>query len=301
MKTTIAVPTAVQTTIHTYRFDVRKPEDKHAYNALCTKMAEQGTECFESWGGSGGGHYHPEWNGRQVTLETAFVFDNQWNTAPIAGISDKGLRVFDWAQDYKPDGWGKSIKQGHYLELTPEMVEVRSNRLTCGYCGKQYDRRDNPPVFCDNCLGSQHLKSTELHLTRVAPVGLKTNREPLTAEETAVLVPRYEAEQAGKGSERSQKAREQYGQRIKRDYEEKRQKYEIQYLGKQWLFDVGCPLRLMENCIYYDHTGVFTFGWRDKLTEGSDLDWLMANMEKFPYAYTIKTAHRGELVPAGTE
>jgi hypothetical protein len=166
-------------------------------------MEAQGTKCFESWGS----HYQASLNNRELSLETDFVFDNQWNTAPVEGVSAEGLRVFDWAEDYQQHR--KNLKQGHYLDMTPEMVETRENRLKCGYCGKQYDKRSTPPppVFCRECLGSQYLKPEDLKLTRVGPVSHQTFA-PLTPEETAELMPIYQAEQAGKGSERANRARE---------------------------------------------------------------------------------------------
>ena len=283
----------IKTIIHTYRFDVRKPEDAKAYAELCAKMEAQGTKCFETWGN--GSHYTPSWNGRELTLDTSFVFADQWNTEPVAGITDKGLRVFDWAMDYQ--NIATYLKQGHYLDMTPKMVEVRENRVKCGYCGKQYDKRDipAPPMFCRECLGSQYLKPEDLKLTRVEPV-LHETFAPLTPEETAELLPIYQAEQAGKGSERAQKAREAYGVHIRKDLEEGISKCTTRYQGLQWLFDHGCSLQLLKNCIYYDHTNVFTFGWRDKLQEGSDMDWLLSNLSEFPYEYNIETACRGKIV-----
>lgn len=275
------------TTIHVYRYDISNPKDATAYQALCAKMEAQGTKCFESWGG-GGSHHKPSLDGVQITLETEHIFDNQWNTAPIPGVTDKGLRVFDWAMDYKD--WGRSIKQGHYLDLTPEMVEVRENRLKCGYCGKQYNKRNTPPppAFCNQCLGSEYLKENELYLTRVIPVTSKTFT-PLTTDEQATLLPAYHAEQEGKGSERSRKARETYGERLKKEHDAKVAELTVKYNGLKWLFDHGCSVRLMKNCIYYSHLDTFTFGWSEPLHESSeDMKWLYANMSEFPYTYDLK-------------
>lgn len=295
MTNTQATAITIKTTIHAYRFDISKPADAKAYDELCAKMQAQGTKCFETCGG-GGSHYLESCDGRQVELETGYMYDNQWNTAPVEGVSDKGLRVFDWAQDYMPTDYNKKIKKGHYLDMTPEMVEVRQNRLKCGYCGKQYDKRDQPapPVFCHGCLGSQYLKPEDLKLTRIEPV-INQTFAPLTAEELAELMPRYQAEQAGKGSERAVKAREALGREIQKKYKDKMEEASEEYTGMQWLFEHGCSLRLMENCIYYSHTRVFSFGWREALGEGADLDWLMANLSEFPGEYNIKTSHRGTI------
>lgn len=278
----------IKTKIHAYRYDVTKPVEAKAYADLCAKMEAQGTKCFESWGVNS--HYQSTLDGIEVELETAFIFDNQWNTAPIPGVTDKGLRVFDWAMDYKPDVWARSIKQGHYLDLTPEMIEVRENRLKCGYCGKQYDKRDTPPppAFCNQCLGDEYLKEKDLHLTRIGPVK-EHKHSPLTVEELEGLLPMYKAEQEGKGSERSRKAREAYGLRLKHDFEISMDAIKTKYEGFKWLFDHGCSLRLMKNCIYYSHIGIFTFGWNEPLYEGGeDLKWLHANMSEFPAQYDIK-------------
>lgn len=291
---TMQASTAVtlQTTIHTYRYNLEIPAEKQAYKDLCERMKTQGVGCFESWGG-GLDHYRPELDGLTLTLETKFLFNDQWNTAPVLGVSELGLRVFDWAQDCIDD---KRIKKGHWLEQTPAMVEARQNRLACGYCGKQYDKRDTPapPAFCHACLGSEHLKAKDLALLRLRCVADdRGDFPPLTAEEEAYLLPLYRAEQAGKGSERSRLQRERLGERLQREYDKAVKDATDKYGGMRWLFEHGCSVRLMENCIYYSHKGVFTFGWREKLEEGEDLDWLMREMSEFPWDYNIETKHRG--------
>jgi len=288
--------TTLQTTIHTYRYNLDIPEEKQAYKALCESMRAQGVWCFETWGGKHP-HYRPELNGLTLELETKFLFNNQWNTAPVPGVSELGLRVFDWAQDYIPVERGdERIKKGHWLEQTPAMKEARENRLKCGYCGKQYDKRDTPapPAFCHACLGNEYLKAGDLGLLRLRCVADEyRDSPPLSAEEEAYLMPLYQAEQAGKGSERSRLQRAKLGERIQQEYDKAVQEATAKYEGMTWLFNRGCGVRLMENCIYYAHKGVFTFGWREKLEEGEDLDWLMREMSEFPWDYNIETKHRG--------
>lgn len=291
---TVQASTAVtlQTTIHTYRYNLDIPAEKQAYEALCERMKAQGVRCFDTWGGKHP-HYRPELDGLTIELETKFLFNNQWNTAPVAGVSELGLRVFDWAQDYIDN---KRIKMGHWLEQTPAMKEARENRLKCGYCGKQYDKRDTPapPAFCHACLGNEHLKTGDLKLLRLRSVADERGEfPPLTAEEEAYLMPLYRAEQIGKGSERSRLQRAKLGERLQREYEKAVKEATDKYGGMRWLFEHGCSVRLMENCIYYAHTGVFTFGWREKLEEGEDLNWLMENMSEFPWDYNTETRHRG--------
>ena len=82
----------MKTTIHTYRFDIRKPEERTQYDELFkTLKATPGRgHWMESWGG-GNLHYCPELNGVELELETKFLFENQWNADTPNG---KGIRVF---------------------------------------------------------------------------------------------------------------------------------------------------------------------------------------------------------------
>lgn len=286
--TTTTETATLKTRVHAYCYYIDKPEDKAAYDALKTKMAAQGTECFETWGG--GTHYLSQLDGREVELETKHLFDNQWNTAPIPGVSDKGYRVFDWAQDYQE---GTKQKKGHWLELTPEMIEARENRVACGYCGEQYARAD-APRFCPKCLGSEYLKPTDLHLLRIAGLGFKAKRAELSPEERAELLPIYEARQRGEGDARAVAARAKYAARVEETYQEKTSEAKTEYDAQTWLLAQGANMRVLQNVIYYKHKDLFTFGWREPMN-GADLDWLLAHLSEFPFEYTIKTKDRGEL------
>ena len=102
----------MKTTIHTYCFDISKPAEKAAYESLAASLRARGLKVFETWGGDSG-HYHPfsASDGAEIELETSHLFGNQWNTAPCMG-SEKGWRVFDWAQDY-PINFSNNIKYMH--------------------------------------------------------------------------------------------------------------------------------------------------------------------------------------------
>lgn len=80
---------------------------------------------------------------------------------------------------------------------------------------------------------------------------------------------------------------ENYAQTIK--------KAQTQHDGRAWLLDNGCPTRLLNNCIYYDHRTLFTFDWHPAIEPGTDLDWLLSNLSEFPFEYEIVTTHRGVL------
>ena len=66
----------------------------------------------------------------------------------------------------------------------------------------------------------------------------------------------------------------------------KAQQEQTELNGKLWLMDRGLNV---DNVIYYNHRDIFTFGWRDVVTDmekGAILDVI----SEFPFEYEIKTA-----------
>lgn len=53
-----------------------------------------------------------------------------------------------------------------------------------------------------------------------------------------------------------------------------------------WLAQEGIDEYYIENCIYYEYRDIFSFGWRDKLSE-EERKTLKARLEGFPYPYEI--------------
>jgi hypothetical protein len=266
----------MRTTIHTYRFDVNNPDEKAAYDALRAKLRSAGLKCFETWGG--GSHYKPDLDGREIELETKHLFSNQWNTAPIDGISDKGLRVFDWAQDYQIEA--KWLKRGHWLEQTAEMREIRRNTNKCGYCGSQ-EPAAKGYVFCPHCLDSVYLVANMLHLTRMLPVDAETDRAPLTEAESAHLLPQYRAAQTQNTEKRNTAARRE----IESECANMKRRAHTKRDGMLWLLDHGFPT---DNVIYYS-TDLFCFGWRSPI-DAEVLSALLDIISEFPFPYEIKCA-----------
>lgn len=82
----------MQTIIHCYHFNTSNKEEEAAYQELRRKLEAQGLKCHESWGGHS--HYLQGLDGKTLTLETEFLFQNQWNTAPLEE-GHNGYRVFD--------------------------------------------------------------------------------------------------------------------------------------------------------------------------------------------------------------
>lgn len=273
----------MKTTIHTYRFDISKPEEKAEYLALRERLKDWPGGCFETWGGKEL-HYQPSWNGHEVELETAHLFSDQWNTAPGTLGSANGWRIMDWAQDYFPNG-SQTIKQGYYIDQTPEMREIRRNTSVCGYCGKQ--EPSGKYVFCPHCLDNEYLKIDDLHLTRMRPVEEHMpERPPLTEPERSYLVPLYREAQLHGSTERGRARIAKARKDIEEKYQRAKAVAEEEHAAALWILE-RFP-GLLANWIFYSHTRKHSFGWRKPLSEG-EASALLDQISEFPFAYEIAT------------
>lgn len=272
----------MKTEIISYRFDTRIPEEAAAYGELCAKLDESKKHC--AWGGKGSYYFPWAIGGLTVELEEAHLFGNQWHTAPIPGVYKKGIRVFDWAEDY-PIDFDKAIKRGHYLVITDEMREILRNTHKCGYCGAQ-EPAQKEYAFCPHCLGSSYLTEDNLHLTRMRPADATGDRARLTEAERAYLLPLYQdAQLRGQGA-RGIAAAKAAREKIEAKYTDAIHKAEAEYRGFTWLLDQGLQV---DNVIYYSHTGRFCFGWRQGVSESAVSATLDA-VSEFPFPYDIKCA-----------
>lgn len=272
--------TTLKTKIHAYYYNTANTTEKEDYQALKKRLQGQGLTCFETWGS--GTHYLKELHGTVLDLETTHLFNNQWNTGPNK-LSDKGYRVFDWAQDYIPEGMNKKIKKGHYLDQTEAMREVRRNTVACGYCGKQ-EAAQKGSVFCPLCLDSEYLTEDWLFLTRMQPIDMTTDRAPLTQAERAYLLPLYKEAQLHGSTERGKTRLAQQRKDIESKYTKATGNAKTERNGLTWLLDHGVKI---DNVIFYSHTGRFGFGWRTPLSaqvKSGLLDILVG----FPFDYDIK-------------
>jgi hypothetical protein len=296
----------IKTTIHTYNFDVSRPDEAATYAELRARLKATPGRGHQmvSWSpGRGDGHY---WHVQQrlgaeaeIELETGHLFGNQWNTAPCAG-SDKGLRVFDWAEDAHdsgtyntPQGMApRDVRRGHYLDITDEMRELRAETVACGYCGKQQPA-EGAATFCDKCLDSPYLKEADLHLLRLRPVDQDrphAQRAPLTEAERAELFPRFvDRQTTGANSRNAAKMTKQRADVIaKADKATKNAEEERK--GMLWLLDRGFNL---DNVLYYSHTGRFSFGWRGALSDDVTAR-LLDVLSEFPAEYELVTDPTGK-------
>lgn len=272
------------TIIHTYNFDVSKPDDSAAYDALRTKLKAMGLTCFETHGGNS--HYlGASVDALKIELETACLFDNQWNTGANGALPNH--RVFDWAQDSRYACYSPNIKKGHWIEQTKAMKEARAKTYKCGYCGAHYGPYHKPlpdDMACNACLDSEYLTVKDLPLLRLVAVSAKRD-DKHGAGIIGLLMPRYKQAQLHGSTERGKKRIAEKRERIEKDYKAAIHKAETEYKGFTWLMDNGINT---DNVIYYSHTNLFCFGWRgngiDKELESDLLDVI----SEFPFAYEIK-------------
>jgi hypothetical protein len=280
----------LNTTIHAYSFNTRNADELLEFEALQAELISEGLKCMESHGGIGHYHFVSDISGQPIELETNFIFDNQWNTAPVESRSDKGLRVFDWAQDACLPN--RFIKRGHYLIQTDAMAEIRRNIHKCGYCGN-HEPAAKGYTFCPKCLDSEYLSEDQLHLTRMMAAGVSFSgeRAELSEAEKAHLMPLYvHAQTAATGSRAAARTAKQRADTVA-ELEKSTNEATTKHDGFIWLMDNGVYI---DNCIYYSHTNKFCFGWKQPVSDAVK-SALLDIISEFPFAYEIKCADGAHL------
>lgn len=269
----------MKTKLHSYHFNISNPAEREAYNLLRLTMAKQSRHTspkeFLEMRPSGSGFEHllllssPTHNHSvyEVELDPKHLFSSdQWNTVERGGHS--GYRVFDWVEYISPHS--RSIKRGHWLEVTDEMVDALQKTMACGYCGAMYGnihpdhltapRHDIGRKFCKKCLGSNYLKESELSLLRLRAVSVKSGRrENLTDEEHAYLMPRYLEAQTESKAQQAAVVLAACRRRVEDAYA----KATMEYEGMKLLIENGINT---DNVIYHSHVPEFRFGWRSPLS-----------------------------------
>lgn len=279
------------TTLHCKTFHLRDPKDKAAYDALGVQLRANGlkpmvvghmTGASDPNGAKYRNRMH-DLDGREITLETEFLFGDQWNTAPIG--DGPGLRVFDWQDSSIFDV--KRVRTVQWLDVTDEMRAIRNDTLKCGYCGAMV--RPGAPVpedgFCTKCIDSQYLEVDTLHLLRLRPVSAEGDRPKLSEAEREALLPRYREAQLHGSTERGKARIAKAKQEIEDRYTKTLAKALIRRDGDRWI--VANMPQLLRNAIYYDHTGRWCFGW-DKPLNADQLSQLLDVVSEFPFPYDIK-------------
>lgn len=262
----------MKTTLTHYRFDITAPTDCKAYKELTAKLKKTNGKCFRVISNPTGCK-PPE---GEISLDVSNInniWENQWNTTC-------GFRVFDWYEGIYPN---RNIKKGYYLDVTEEMKPLRKELLRCGYCG--HTTTDTSQKFCTSCIGSTYLVASDLKLLRMMPVSSLTPREELSEEELAMLTEEFNKAKVKAihrkytPDEKEHQFEEEY--KLFRDSLEKAQN---RFTGFNFLIENNIS---QENCIYYDHTGVFCFGWKHPLPDAA-ADYLEELLEEFPGKYEIK-------------
>lgn len=64
------------------------------------------------------------------------------------------------------------IKEGYYLELTKEMIELADSTLFCLRCQGRHKIEKTRIAFCMACLNDPTLKESELHTLYLSPVSV---------------------------------------------------------------------------------------------------------------------------------
>jgi len=271
----------IKTKIKYYRYDISKDTEKAKYNKLCKELQKTRNlfDCISLTNYEQKTNFFNKIKALEkkgfIELETKFIFNDQWNT----NKENFNLRVLDWNEEIHPN---KDRKEGYYLEITKEMQDIRRNTFKCGFCGKQYL---NPKIkFCKDCLDSEFLKVEELRLLRLKNVSDKTGIKPLTTEELNKLMPIYKKAQIEGTTERGKARIKGLRDNLYKEMIDTRKKATIKHNGFIWLLDKGINTN---NCIYYEHTNIFSFGWRNPIDKAIIED-LRKELKDFPYAFEIK-------------
>ena len=275
--TLTATEKTIKTVLHYYYFDISQPDQAEQYKTLCQSLEAQGLKVFGSIAQNHSEFYKKQirpLNGQPVLLETEHLFNNQWNTAPTEG-SKTGLRVFDWSEPIYPNN---KIKEGMYLDQTPEMISIRKETFKCNYCGKNYHTPTHE--FCTECLGSEYLTPENFPLLQLTPI-LKEYRD----SKTPVIIPEslineYNERQKLARTVRLKKQQDNKLAQIQSDIESSK----IEYDAFKWLIDRNMNF---DNVIYYSYTKEFCFGWRNSLSD-QDKAELKDALQSFPYPYKLK-------------
>lgn len=211
-----------------------------------------------------------------VVLETKHLFDNQWN--------GESLRLFNWAEVVYNN---RNIREGYYLTQTDEMREVLRNTHKCGFCGA-LEPAAKGYTFCPHCIDSQHLEADYLRLTRMVPVrDTSKPRSELSDAEREHLMPLFNAAQLYGATERGKARIAKERAAIAKKLKDAVAKAQEEHDAAVWIMD-NVPA-MLENWIFYAHTGRHCFGWRKKLNAAAKSAMLEV-ISEFPFAYTLLCA-----------
>lgn len=258
-----------------YKYDLTIPAQVNQYESLCRALTNNGYKKFSALWISNKNGFVPRDKYEDATLDQSTIFDNQFNTI-------EGERVFDWNE---PIFENRNIRMGYYISLsTKQAIDAyRSTMVKCSFCGHKEQKSEK--VFCDKCLGSQYLKESELHLTRLVSVltpcserGKNLSISPEHREMYRIAQLQQKIEYIRQQAERRNKKIVELKETLKKEIEQKTYKCEIQCMVLEAGFDI-------DNLIYYAHKNEWVWGWNKPLSQEESEIIRSANL---PFDFTIK-------------
>jgi hypothetical protein len=162
--------------------------------------------------------------------------------------------------EFGPRGNRLARRVGYILKADEgfdALQAFRARYTVCGYCGK---RHAADAEWCDACLGSAYLKESDLPHLRCLPLALSFPDRKEPAPEW--LVAAFKTRSRDAAAARMAAA---YAQKVER-LERKRANLALELTLMESLNAAGVAWHILDNLIYYDHTGKFCFGWKAPLT-----------------------------------
>lgn len=294
-------PATLSTTLHSYAFDTTTPEGLAAWHEFKAQRQASGARIHGPVFSDGQFRRFLPLDGSAVELETAHLFDNQWNALTPTG---EGVRVFDWwleaeaSHHSQISGAPRGMKRGHWLEITPKMIALRRDWLKCGYCGHE-KHVSQGLTFCPDCIGSEYLKPSDFALTRLAPVAAgseKGARPPLSEDEQAERLALYQDAQREGAKTRAGAKLAKFRANVEAKAAKAMKDADRERAGMLWLLDHDLGGIACDNVIFYNHTGRFSFGWRTPIDDTVAHEIMGQLSDKgFPFPYDVATASGGKL------
>ena len=214
-----------------YRFDISCPEQGKEYQELRNKLRKTVKTAMPHMGSS------KLRDVTEVTLDPKHLFDNQWNT-------EEGYRVMEWQYSVHEN---MRIKEGYYLVLPKEAVELRERKRKCGYCG---ELSDTEGVHL-KCVKSEYINLKTLRLAYFGKIIDPVFPDP--TEDTLASFYQGKKAWALKTIEGDLKTAERDYQEALKGIEYNRELVELGF------FD-------LDNVIYYKHKKTLSIGWRTPLS-----------------------------------
>lgn len=192
-------------------------------------------------------------DGKTVEIDTKHLFANQFNTVC-------GLRMHP---SYQWVFFNKKIISCYVVTLPKEYKTLLNNTLQCGYCGKQYHTNDlnHNDNYCNSCLGSEYLKTDQLYMLKLQAISDKTNRTEPT-EPTEQFKAIKKVHKVLQKDFRLKKQAKRFASDLEKNKTER-----IDIIKQNEVFTILLKNYIdIENCIFYSHKKVFSFGWRSSLS-----------------------------------